>query len=308
MSDWNALLAASGLPRLEARALLEHVSARSRSWLIAHGDEAAPAEAATRFAALARRRREGEPLAYLLGFREFHGLRLRVSPAVLIPRADTELLVDLAIRLAPDGARALDLGTGPGVIALVLARLGFNVTGLDLSEEMLAKARANAQRAGMDITFLNGDAESPPFPDGSFDLIACRHIMWTLPDLPRAVAKWHALLKPGGAVVIIDGLWYPDTLQGRVRRLLGYCLETVKSGKWPGGWQRKYVGDQSALPYINGAPLSAVEDVVRSAGFARVDHDHLEELRAYELKHSPLEYRIHYAHCPRYLVAGVKAA
>lgn len=174
MSDWNALLAASGLPRLEARALLEHVSARSRSWLIAHGDEAAPAEAATRFAALARRRREGEPLAYLLGFREFHGLRLRVSPAVLIPRADTELLVDLAIRLAPDGARMLDLGTGSGAIAVSLAleRPDLRVLATDASAAALAVAARNAAALGAaQVEFRHGDWYSALSPDERFGLI-----------------------------------------------------------------------------------------------------------------------------------------
>ena len=141
-ATWDSLLAASGLPRIEARALLEHVSGRDRSWLIARGNEAAPADTAARFVELARRRREGEPLAYLLGFREFHGLRLRVSPAVLIPRADTELLVDLAIQLAPATGRMLDLGTGSGAVAVAVAaaRPDLHIAATDLSDAALAIA------------------------------------------------------------------------------------------------------------------------------------------------------------------------
>jgi release factor glutamine methyltransferase len=183
---WDDLLARSGLPRLEARALLEHACGQGRSWLIAHGNETAPPQAAARYCALVARRRDGEPLAYLTGWREFHGLRLHVSPAVLIPRADTETLVDLAIRLAPPGARLLDLGTGSGAIALAIAaaRPDLALTGTDLSEAALAIARENAtacltqprpaqdgstQRPGGPVRWLAGNwwaalpAGEPPF-------------------------------------------------------------------------------------------------------------------------------------------------
>ncbi|MCM5571845.1 peptide chain release factor N(5)-glutamine methyltransferase [Burkholderiaceae bacterium FT117] len=174
------MLAASGLPRLEARALLEHACGRGRSWLIAHGEEAAPPDAAARFATLAQRRRAGEPLAYLTGFREFHGLRLRVSPAVLIPRADTELLVELAIRLAPPGARLLDLGTGSGAIAVAVAaaRPDLRVSASDLSEAALAIAAANeaavlpAGRAGGAIRWMAGNWWAAlPADEPRFELI-----------------------------------------------------------------------------------------------------------------------------------------
>lgn len=182
-ASWDALLATSGLPRLEARALLEHVSGRDRSWLIAHGNEPAPARIAARFAALAHRRSTGEPLAYLVGFRDFHGLRLRVSPAVLIPRAETELLVDLAIGLAAHGARVLDLGTGSGAVALALAaaRPDLQITATDLSEAALAIAAGNARRClpsggssrpGGRLRWLAGSWWAALPPDApAFDLI-----------------------------------------------------------------------------------------------------------------------------------------
>jgi release factor glutamine methyltransferase len=143
---WDTLLAGSGLARLEARALLESATGRSRSWLIAHGDEAATQEATLRFGELARRRRAGEPLSYLTGWREFHGLALRVDPSVLIPRADTEKLVELAIALAPASARLLELGTGSGAIAIALAaaRSDLRVTATDLSQPALELAKRNA--------------------------------------------------------------------------------------------------------------------------------------------------------------------
>jgi release factor glutamine methyltransferase len=159
--DHDALLAASGLPRLDARALLESATGRSREWLAAHGDEPADAGAAARFHELARRRRDGEPLAYLIGSREFHGLRFAVGPQVLVPRPETEQLVDLALeRLAGRAApRVLDLGTGSGAIAVTLAlsRPDADVVATDLSRDALALAAANAGSLGATrIRFLAG--------------------------------------------------------------------------------------------------------------------------------------------------------
>jgi release factor glutamine methyltransferase len=153
---WDALLAASGLPRLDGRALLEHASGRRREWLLAHGDEPADDAAARRFGELAARRRAGEPLAYLTGMREFLGRPFAVDASVLVPRPDTELLVAAVLdRLPPPGPRpprVLDLGTGSGAIAvsLALARPDAAVTATDRSTAALACARANARRLGAD--------------------------------------------------------------------------------------------------------------------------------------------------------------
>jgi release factor glutamine methyltransferase len=152
--SWDALLAGAGLARLDARVLLAHAAGRSREWLLAHGDEPAEPAAVTTFAALAERRRAGEPLAYLLGWREFLGRRFEVGPAVLVPRPETEGLVEAALaRLPVPGAvapRVLELGTGSGAIAasIALARPDASVTATDLSAEALALARANAARLG----------------------------------------------------------------------------------------------------------------------------------------------------------------
>jgi release factor glutamine methyltransferase len=151
---WDALLERSGLPRLDARALLSHVTGRPREWLLAHGDEPADPVAADAFAALAARRRAGEPLAYLLGWREFLGRRFAVGPAVLVPRPETEGLVEAALARLPaaGGAppRLLDLGTGSGAIAVSLAleRPDAAVVATDASADALAVARANARALG----------------------------------------------------------------------------------------------------------------------------------------------------------------
>ncbi len=114
MSTIAQLLAQSGLPPLEARMLLERVLGKTRAWLIAHADEAAGADAERAFAALVERRGKGEPIAYILGEREFYGLELHVTPAVLIPRPETELLVELALARMPANARHARARPGDG--------------------------------------------------------------------------------------------------------------------------------------------------------------------------------------------------
>lgn len=174
MTTYDALIAASLLPRLEARALLEHASGRRREWLIAHGDETVPAAVARAFDELARRRLAGEPLAYLVGWREFHGRRFEVTPEVLIPRADTELAVRWACAEAPRGARVLDLGTGSGAIAVSLAleRPDLRVLATDASAAALAVAARNAAALGAaQVEFRHGDWYSALSPDERFGLI-----------------------------------------------------------------------------------------------------------------------------------------
>ena len=155
-------LSASGLVPFEARLLLAHVLGRDRAWLAAHADDAVTAEQAKTFDALARRRRDGEPVAYLIGRREFYGLDLEITPDVLIPRPETELLVELALaRLPADReTRVLDLGTGSGAVALAIAaaRRKARVVGTDVSTPALALAARNAARLGIgNVSFVASD-------------------------------------------------------------------------------------------------------------------------------------------------------
>jgi len=158
MPTWRDLIAASGLPTGEARLLAAHASARPRSWMLAHDDEEA-GTTADALRALYARRRSGEPIAYITGQREFYSLEFTITPDVLIPRPETELLVDLALERLPQGGRMLDIGTGSGAIAVSVAhaRADAAVSACDLSEAALNVARGNATRHGVAVRFEHSD-------------------------------------------------------------------------------------------------------------------------------------------------------
>jgi release factor glutamine methyltransferase len=153
------LIQASGLPRSEAERLLANLLGVARSALIAHPEMPVSPEKAATARSYFRRRLGGEPFAYLLGEREFHGLMLEVSPAVLIPRPETELLVDLALDTLPEGGRVLDVGTGSGAIAIAIAhaRPDARVLAVDIDPEALATASRNAASHGVNIEIRPGD-------------------------------------------------------------------------------------------------------------------------------------------------------
>ncbi|MGZ8253426.1 MAG: peptide chain release factor N(5)-glutamine methyltransferase [Burkholderiaceae bacterium] len=170
-----ALLAASALPLLEARALLAHRLQVARERLIAHPELAVDDNDAHAFMDLASRRAVGEPLAYLLGEKEFYGRSFTVSPDVLVPRPETELLVELALdKMRPiEQPRVLDLGTGSGCVAVTLALecAGAQVTATDASPAALQVARGNANRLGATVAFRLGDWYGALPVGGAFDVI-----------------------------------------------------------------------------------------------------------------------------------------
>lgn len=232
-------LAAAGIDsaRLDAELLLAHALGIDRTRLFARLREAVPAIAADAFAALLERRLRREPLAYLTGEQEFWSLRFAVTPAVLIPRPETELLVELAQRLRPAPRRVLDVGTGSGCIAVALARElpGAQLTAVDLSADALAVARRNAAAHGVAprIEFAAGDVYTGLPEAAVFDLIVSnppylapgdaaspeidfepRTALYAGDDgldvVRRLLAGTGARLRPGGHILIEIGLGQAD--------------------------------------------------------------------------------------------------
>jgi release factor glutamine methyltransferase len=206
VADALALARAHGLDRLDAQVLLAHRLARPRAWLIAHDDHDITADQVQAYRDDVARRADGVPLAHLVGEREFHGLRLAVSPAVLVPRPDTEVLVDWALECLAglDRPRVLDLGTGSGAIAVSVAhaRPDAIVTATDIDNATLDVARANARTHGVTLEILHG-AWWQPAAGRHFELIVSNppYIAANDPHLPALVHEPRHALTPGG-----DGL------------------------------------------------------------------------------------------------------
>lgn len=167
--------------RFEARLLLAHAGGVTSEWLIAHSEEIAPTAVAEAIRALTARRVRREPMAYILGEREFWGLPFKVSPAVLVPRPDSETLIEAALALMPGRAepwRILDLGVGSGCLLLTLLREFPNArgVGMDASPAALAMAEANADALGVGarVSLVGGDWQEPGWAGrlgGPFDLL-----------------------------------------------------------------------------------------------------------------------------------------
>lgn len=225
-----AAAAVRGLDRLDAQLLLLHAlghDANDRAWLLAHDQDVPTPEVLQRFEAQAARRLAGEPVAYLLGEKEFFGLPLLVDARVLVPRPDTETLVEWALERLPGGGSALDLGTGSGAIALALAhaRPDALVAAVDRSADALAVASANAQRLGLRVRFMQADwlqgadgpydliVSNPYIADADPHLAALVHEPLSalaagedgLDDLRTIVADAPAHLSPGGWLLLEHG-------------------------------------------------------------------------------------------------------
>jgi release factor glutamine methyltransferase len=161
--------------RLEVELLLAHALGVTRAQLLAHPERSADAMRDSRYPEYLERRLAGEPIAYILGEREFYGLSFQVTPAVLIPRPETELLVEMALQCIEPAApaRVLDVGTGSGCIAISIARLRprARVVATDLSEQALNVAKANASRHGAaNVDLRVGDCYAPVAGE-QFDVI-----------------------------------------------------------------------------------------------------------------------------------------
>jgi release factor glutamine methyltransferase len=213
------------LDPVDQRILVCHALGISRTALITQSERALTADEALRVAELLQRRHDGEPVAYIIGQREFFGLDFETTPAVLIPRPDTELLVELSLARLPPRGRVLDMGTGSGAIAVSIAhsRPDASVTALDVSQEALAVAARNAQRNQAAVRFLHSDWYAAVEGE-QFDLIVSNPPY--IADGDRHLSEGDLRFEPSGALTdFSDGL-------SALRTIIAGAPARLAPGSW----------------------------------------------------------------------------
>ena len=226
-------------------------------------------------------------------------------------RAETEAWRDLFSRLLPEkGLKILEVGCGTCEISLLLAGLGHEVHGLDISPKMLAKAEVKAgnllKNNGGGLNLHLGDAEDPPFEDGTFDVVVSRHVLWTLPSPGAAVQNWSRMLRDGGRVLVIDALWDDGSLETRLRKKLSFLLVRLQEKD---NLSKNFYSEglKASLPHAGGLPPEKARAYVEGAGFRDIRVAPLKELVRIQKQYMPFRYRVSYTY-DYYAVLGQKRA
>jgi ubiquinone/menaquinone biosynthesis C-methylase UbiE len=186
----------------------------------------------------------------------------------------------------------LDIGTGTGFLSIMLAEIGYRVVGLDLSEEMIGRARKKARNRGVEVEFKPGDAENLPFGTGSFDAIVNRAVLWTLPDPKKALAEWGRVLKPGGRLCFFLHEPHTDGITDRFRRQLGnlVILATERRNPWNQLHNSGKLG--VALPFRGGVEPPVITKLLKESGFERVAAEPMVEIGRLKREGMPLHSKI----------------
>jgi SAM-dependent methyltransferase len=196
--------------------------------------------------------------------------------------------------LPPAPVDVLDVGTGTGFLALLLADLGYRVTGVDLSEGMLVRAREHAAQlsaAAPKPTFRVGDAIDPPVPPSSVDVVISRHVLWTLTDPVRAVKNWARLVRPGGRVIAIDGIWGLDANKPGTAPAAGAgtvaAQSPASSAPWRETWDNLYGDAKSSLPLFSTDEIEPFVAVFREADLTDTRLTRLHDIERVEYESTP---------------------
>ncbi len=182
---------------------------------------------------------------------------------------------EFAAVMPPAPAKVLDLGCGPGFVSINLAGMGYQVRGIDTAENMLARARADAQNKGLNVQFELGNATHPTGEAGAYDAVVSRYLFWTLPDPMSTLTEARKLLKPGALMAVFDGTWYAK----------GWKQSDYVGKPWYDLWYEVYnARTRNNLPLMQDNDAPKVAALLEAAGYTNVQWRPLDEVHAMNLR------------------------
>jgi ubiquinone/menaquinone biosynthesis C-methylase UbiE len=220
-------------------------------------------------------------------------------------RAESEQLWREELRRvipAGESLNILDVGAGTGFLSFLLEKEGHEITAVDFSEKMLESARAKGVAQNSGVSFVRADAEALPFRPETFDAVVSRFLLWTLPDPHLALREWMRVLRPGGKIAVIDGLWRYTTLAQRTSGCIRRCYQAVTEGK--NLFTRCYSKEvRRNLPFARGIGKESLEHLLLDVGLETVEVTDAGRLMADKVRHLPWYLRPAY-YFPIYIASG----
>lgn len=212
---------------------------------------------------------------------------------------EIELWKQIFAEILPSGKklRAVEVGTGPGLLAMALSGMGHDVTGIDLSEEMLKKASSNAEKRGLKIRFMPGDAEALPLESGEYDLILSKYLLWTLPSPEKFLGECNRLLTQNGMMIAIDGLWFNKSANESEKK--------DEKDTWSAYFEECYKDIKPHLPLGKDNTAEKIISLAEQHGFTEANWQGMKKYNAFLLKHDPKGYAASYSE-PPYLISAKK--
>ncbi|HJH32678.1 MAG TPA: class I SAM-dependent methyltransferase [Methanosarcinaceae archaeon] len=191
-------------------------------------------------------------------------------------------------KIGLNAKKVIDIGAGTGFLSIMLAEMGYEVVGLDLSEEMMERAKKKAMVRGVKVEFKQGDAENLPFETGSFDALVNRAVLWTLPNPKKAIAEWRRVLKPGGKLCFFLHEPHPDGVSDRARRYFGNIFILVTERRNP--WNSLYDGNKLGvdLPFRGGVEPSVITKLLEDSGLKNVSAEPMMKIARLKRNNLPL--------------------
>ena len=203
----------------------------------------------------------------------------------------------------------LDLGCGTGEMSRMLRKCGHNVTALDFTPEMLALIKEKNEHLKLGLTIVQGDAQYPPLPNNSFDVVYSRHLIWTLPNPEMAFKNWYSILRDGGSVVIVDGQWQKTSTYTKLTSKLSYFIKNIthpQTKEYHHDGMKNYQDIFKHFNHPKGIEQNKMIDLLKDAGFTKFELFDVKPIIKAQKKSAPLYFKVQNRKMGRYIIKATK--